>query len=46
MNAYLYGTKITILSFYLSDHGIPFCKVVQDDTGWTNNVPTSFVEIR
>ena len=46
MSAYLYGTKITIHSFYLSDHGIPFCKVVQDDTGWTNNVPTSCVEIR
>lgn len=46
MSAYLYGTKVTILSFYLSDHGIPFCKVVQDDTGWTNNVPTSCVEIR
>ena len=46
MSAYLYGTKVTILSFYLSVHGIPFCKVVQDDTGWTNNVPTSCVEIR
>lgn len=46
MSAYLYGTKVTILNFYMSDHGIPFCTVRQNDTGWTNNVPTSCVEIR
>lgn len=46
MGAYLYGTEVTILDFYLSDHGISFCKVKQKDTGWTNNVPTSCIEIR
>lgn len=43
---YLYGTEVTILDFYLSEHGIRFCKVRVDDTGWVNNVPVSCVEIR
>ena len=46
MRAYLYGTEVTILDYYLSEHGILFCRVLQNDTGWTNNVPTSCVEIR
>ena len=46
MSAYLYGTEVTILDFYLSDYGISFCRVMQKDTGWTNNVPTSCVELR
>lgn len=44
--AYLYGTEVTILDYHLSDHGILFCKVIVNDTGWINNVPVSLVEIR
>lgn len=44
--AYLYGTEVTILDFYLSEHGIQFCKVKINDTGWVNKVPVSCVEIR
>ena len=44
--AYLYGTEVTILDFYLSEQGNRFCKVRVDDTGWVNQVPVSLVEIR
>jgi len=44
--AYLYGSEVTILNFYLSGHGIQFCKVKVNDTGWINQVPVSCVEIR
>lgn len=44
--AYLYGTEVTVLDFYLSEHGIQFCRVKIIDTGWVNKVPVSCVEIR
>lgn len=44
--AYLYGSDVTILDFYLSEHGIQFCWIKINDTGWVNKVPVSCIEIR
>lgn len=43
--AYLYGSDVTILN-YFSEHGIQFCWVKINNTGWVNKVPISCIEIR
>ena len=46
MKAYLYGSEIQVLQYYVAKHGTSYCKVRVIDTGWINNVPTSCIEIR
>ena len=46
MKAYVYGSEVKILSFYLAKKGTPYCEVRVVDTGWVDRVPTACVDIR
>jgi hypothetical protein len=46
MRAYVYGSEVTIIDFYVAKHGTPYCRVRYKDSNWTSNVPQLCVEIR
>lgn len=46
MKAYLYGSEVKILHFYLAKRGTSYCQIRVVDTGWVQKVPTSCIEIR
>lgn len=46
MKAFLYGSEVKILHFYLAKRGTPYCQIRVIDTGWVQKVPTSCIEIR
>lgn len=47
MKAYVYGSEVVVLDFYLARmHGTPYCRVRYKENNWTCNVPVSCVEIR
>lgn len=47
MRAFIYGSEVKILDFYLAKmHGTPYCTVRILESGLVEKVPTSWVEIR
>lgn len=47
MKAYVYGSEVQILDFYLARlHNTPYCLVRYKDNHWIGKVPTSCIEIR
>ena len=46
MRAFVYGSEVKIMQFYVAKRGTPYCQVRVVDTGWIEKVPTSCVEIR
>ena len=46
MKAFVYGSEVQILHFYIAKRGTPYCMVRVLESGWVQKVPTSCVEIR
>ena len=47
MRAFIYGSEVAILDFYLARmYGTPYCTVRILESGLIEKVPTSFIEIR
>ena len=46
MKAYVYGSEVQVLDYYLAKRGTPYCKVRVISTGWIEKVPTLCIEIR
>lgn len=47
MRAFIYGSEVTILNFYLAKkHGTPYCTVRILESRLVEKVPTSCIEIR
>lgn len=47
MRAYVYGSEVQILDFYLARmHGTPYCLVRYLDNDFLGRVPVSCIEVR